>query len=142
MFFKIGVLKNKTCNFIKKRLQHRCFSVKFAKILRTYFLTEHLGWLLLNSMYNAIKKETYSEPSQTSKMELFANIVNGFYYSHTKPILDVWQGSEDVSVKWKSEGVNACKIFCYYHRGECFIVEAIITFPKRSNTFIIWNVSV
>ena len=23
------------CNFIKKRLQHRCFSMKFAKILRT-----------------------------------------------------------------------------------------------------------
>ena len=55
MFFKIGVLKNfanftgkhlleslfikaaglKACNFNKKRLQHRCFPVKFAKCLRT-----------------------------------------------------------------------------------------------------------
>ena len=34
-------------NFIKKRLQHRCFPVKFAKFLRTPFLTEHLQWLLL-----------------------------------------------------------------------------------------------
>ena len=25
----------KACNFIKKRLQHRCFPVKFAKFLRT-----------------------------------------------------------------------------------------------------------
>ena len=25
----------KACNFVKKRLQHRCFPVKFAKILRT-----------------------------------------------------------------------------------------------------------
>ena len=24
----------KACNFIKKRLQHRCFPVKFSKILR------------------------------------------------------------------------------------------------------------
>ena len=41
MFFKIGVLKNfaiftrKVCNFIKNRLQHRCFPV--AKFLRTIF---------------------------------------------------------------------------------------------------------
>ena len=34
-------------NFIKKRLQHRCFPVKFAKFLRTPFFTEHLRWLLL-----------------------------------------------------------------------------------------------
>ena len=33
MFFGL-----KACNFIKKRLQHRCFPVKFKKILRTPFL--------------------------------------------------------------------------------------------------------
>ena len=43
------VLQNscQTCNFIKKRLQHRCFSMNFTKSLRTPFLTEHLysdGW--------------------------------------------------------------------------------------------------
>ena len=32
---KEGVLKNFACNFIKKRLQHRCFLVKLAKLLRT-----------------------------------------------------------------------------------------------------------
>ena len=32
---------------LKKRLWHRCFPVNFAKFLRTPFLTEHLGWLLL-----------------------------------------------------------------------------------------------
>ena len=68
MYFRIGVLKNfamftgkhlcwslffnkyaglKACNFIKKRLQHRFFPVKFAKILRTPFFTEHVRWLLL-----------------------------------------------------------------------------------------------
>ena len=34
--------------FIKKRLQHRCFSVKFVKFLRTLFFTEHLLQLLLD----------------------------------------------------------------------------------------------
>ena len=29
-------------NFVKKRLQHRCYLVKFAKFLRTLFFTEHL----------------------------------------------------------------------------------------------------
>ena len=48
-FFKIDVLKDfanftgkhqcwsLACNFIKKRLQHRCFPVKFANFLRTPF---------------------------------------------------------------------------------------------------------
>ena len=34
-------------NFIKKRLQHRLFHVKFAKFLRAPCFTEHLQWLLL-----------------------------------------------------------------------------------------------
>ena len=63
MFFKIGVLKNcanftgkhlcwslflknscslKACNFIIKRLQHRCFTVRFTKFLKTHSFTEHL----------------------------------------------------------------------------------------------------
>ena len=29
-------------NFIKNRLQHRCFSMKFTKSLRTRFFTKHL----------------------------------------------------------------------------------------------------
>ena len=31
----------------KKRLWQRCFPVNFMKTLRTYFLTEHRQWLLL-----------------------------------------------------------------------------------------------
>ena len=37
------------CNFIQKRLQHMRFPVKFAKLLRKTFFTEHLRWLLLQS---------------------------------------------------------------------------------------------
>ena len=44
-FKKVAGLK--ACNFIKKRLQHRCFPVRFEKFLRTPFFTENLWWLLL-----------------------------------------------------------------------------------------------
>ena len=41
--------------------------------------------------------EAYSEPSQSSKMEIFAKIVNSF--SRGKSFdLDVWQGSDCISV--------------------------------------------
>ena len=60
MFFKIGVRKIlliwqenicvwvffaglRDCNFIKKRLQHRCFPVKLAKFLRTPFFKNTSG---------------------------------------------------------------------------------------------------
>ena len=39
LFKKVVGLK--TWNFIKKRLQHSCSPVKFARFLRTLFLTEH-----------------------------------------------------------------------------------------------------
>ena len=38
----------KTCNFIKKRLQHRCFTVKIPNFIRTAFFIRHLWWLLLS----------------------------------------------------------------------------------------------
>ena len=34
------------CNFVRKRLQKRCFRVIIAKFLRTAFFIEHLQWLL------------------------------------------------------------------------------------------------
>ena len=37
----------KACNFIKNRLQRRCFPMKFAKFLRALFSTDYLQWLLL-----------------------------------------------------------------------------------------------
>ena len=53
MFLKISqTLFNKVtnlqpCNFIKKRLRQWGFPAKFAKILSTPFLKEHLQWLFL-----------------------------------------------------------------------------------------------
>ena len=43
MFFTVGVLKS----LAKKRLQHRCFPVNFTKFIRTPFLQNTTGRLLL-----------------------------------------------------------------------------------------------
>ena len=40
---KTHVLEYLACNFIKKKLQHRCFPVNFAKLLRTDFFIEQLS---------------------------------------------------------------------------------------------------
>ena len=67
---------------LKKRRWHRCFPVNFAKFLRTSFRIEHLLWLLL-------------------KIELFANIVNGWRpltISTKGYILNIWQDFEYASV--------------------------------------------
>ena len=44
-FNKVAGLKPAT--LLKKRPWHKCFSVNFAKFLRTPLFTEHLWWLLL-----------------------------------------------------------------------------------------------
>ena len=47
----------KTCNFIKKRLQQRCFPVKFTKFLGIPSFTERLWWLLLSFLKQKSKNE-------------------------------------------------------------------------------------
>ena len=48
---------------LKKRLSHRCFSVNFAKFLRTPFLTEHLWWLLPTKIRLKINKTKHKSDS-------------------------------------------------------------------------------
>ena len=47
LFNKVADLK--ACKFIKNRLQHRCFPVKFAKFLRTPILKNIYERLLVNT---------------------------------------------------------------------------------------------
>ena len=54
LFNKVAGLK--TCNFIKKRLQRRCFLVKFAKCLRTSFLKKICERLLLIMIKKCLNK--------------------------------------------------------------------------------------
>ena len=101
MFFKIGVLKNftnsqetselesnfsniagLTCNFMKKRLQHRCFPVKFASFLSTPFFAEHLqclliclsGWPMLWELNLYV--ETPAQVFLCEFCEMFKNIID------------------------------------------------------------------
>ena len=47
LFNKVPCLSLKACNFIKKRLWHKCFPVNIANFLRTAFFIKHIWWLLL-----------------------------------------------------------------------------------------------
>ena len=42
----------KVCNFIKKRLQHKCFPVNIAKFLRAIVLKNIWEWLPLKNHYS------------------------------------------------------------------------------------------
>ena len=50
------------CNFIKKRLQHRCFAMKFTKSLRTPFFLQNTSTLMTASGSKHCKPmKTYTE---------------------------------------------------------------------------------
>ena len=49
-FFLIKLQALRPATLFKFRLQHRCFSMKFANFLRTIFFTEHFPWLPLKIM--------------------------------------------------------------------------------------------
>ena len=58
LFFEQEIIYMKACNFIKKRLQRRCFPVKFAKFLRTPILKnicERLLLVLITPFFNVSK---------------------------------------------------------------------------------------
>ena len=80
-------------NFTKKLLHRRCFPMIFKQLWTlTHCWTPFKNWTL--------NSEAYSEPCQTSKVEIFAKIVNGFCQLtifSKRSILDVWQGSEYAS---------------------------------------------
>ena len=74
------------CNFIKKKLQHRCFSVKFAKFLRTPILKNICERLLLilqkigTGTLSFIKSlEAYFE--RYTNMRCFVRLGNHLYNS-------------------------------------------------------------
>ena len=54
LFYEVTGLQ--PANFLKKRLQHKCFSVEFAKLLRTPILMNICKRLLLEVFYKAVLK--------------------------------------------------------------------------------------
>ena len=95
-FNKVAGLRPEAYNFINKETLAQVFSCEFCETSKNTLFTEHLWttasafWQLsrLNEfainaianlfLYERLKiPEAYAEPSRTSEMELFANIVYG-----------------------------------------------------------------
>ena len=55
VLLKKGVEGLRTCSFIKKRLQHRCFLVKFMAFLKTPILKNNWEQLLLHFCFKIVK---------------------------------------------------------------------------------------
>ena len=61
----------KAGNFIKKRLQHRCFPVNIGKLLRTDFFIEHHRWLLLSELTVQYWASVSTNKSSSSDQSMF-----------------------------------------------------------------------
>ena len=93
IFFKIGVLKN-FANFswihlswsLKKRLQHRCFDLKFAIHLRTSSFTGHLWWQHLKLNIFMLQPPIYLDwnESHDKKIDIFMLQLMIYYISEWK----------------------------------------------------------
>ena len=74
----------KACNFIKKRFQHRCFPLKFAKFSRSSIFTRIpiSPWLLLNNL-QFLRKQSWWSP--------FNYICKSYEFTKTKdPIGNIY----------------------------------------------------
>ena len=66
------MLQTEACNFIKKRLRHRCLPVNFVKFIRKPFLTKHLRLQLLEDMIiPQRKKNSEYKPLTNGASETF-----------------------------------------------------------------------
>ena len=65
------VIAIQACYFIKKRLQHRCFLVEFAKILRTPTVKKIYKWLLLLDINRQTKSVFFFFWSSSKKKKHF-----------------------------------------------------------------------
>ena len=77
----------KACNFVKKKLEHRCFLVNIAKFLRTPFFIEHLWWLLLILVAIFKKKKKKKTDLQVTWKLAILQIV----YKKTDELYIEWQ---------------------------------------------------
>ena len=68
-FNKVADLKS--CNFIKKRLQHRCFLVKFLKFLRIPLFKNICEQLLLYIMLERINPLSANPPKWSNTFEQY-----------------------------------------------------------------------
>ena len=63
-----------------RRLQWRCFPVNFQKLLRTLFLRNNSGWLLLE--YASLSKTSSTKPAAFLKCEFVAHVFQKSYFQN------------------------------------------------------------
>ena len=76
---------------------HIAFSPFSQRLMTKMFFAVFSCLSFRQALFHLISTEVYWEPCQVSKMERFAKIVNGWRQltvSKKRPILNVWQGSE------------------------------------------------
>ena len=77
----------KACNFIKEKLKHRCFPVKFVKFLET-FVVKNICERLLLEMFNWIPRKTPA--TECFKLEL-SNIFRARVFQNTCWAAEWWK---------------------------------------------------
>ena len=109
--------KYQACNFFKKRLQHKCFPVKSAKLLRTFNLSNSNERLLLYILWLS----TY----------LCNNIQHTKFYFYKKSVIEsAWESSLLTNLKISTaddciflvQGQNKQKYQCFHCISYCNIV--------------------
>ena len=116
------------CNFIKKRLKHRCFPVKF---LRTLFSTEQLRWLLfMISNSNNSFQRCFSDISNThhpmdtsirrrnSMWKVRGNYINFERQIHVEIMTSIRRGYFDVDSTFKIDEISMS-----FPRGFFYVVS-------------------
>ena len=121
------------CNFIKKKLPHRCFSVKFVKFLKTPILKNICERLLLNEgddewrwlvfvvwLTDERSLKPYFQPRQTSEILTTANLQHAL--SRIWTCVEVELGS----VEWGFAVVITA--FHKYEQNFVFCLQNVFTY--------------
>ena len=78
----------KTCNFLKKRLQHRCFPVNIAKFLRTLILMKICEQLLLQFLLLTVNISSWELVSALNSIRflqrVLLRVLSGRFLSYLK----------------------------------------------------------
>ena len=122
MVCKKGVLRNFATfhAFLKKSLWHRCFPVNFMKFLRTTFLQNTSGRLLL--LIELYYFKSFTETSWRNFVETKISTKTLFYlfYCFTKDSIKSYSASLKINTKSSYKHFRLYIYFCYATRDDWF----------------------
>ena len=136
VFYKKGFLRNFAKFTGKQRLWHRCFSVNFAKFLRTPCLTEHLGWLLLSRTSLAITKKNNFLSRVIRKTYFYRFSQKVFYWNGTLSTLKLsWNWFENDNLNVSVFTRKGCLTYQVFLLDQSFLLHfalVSILYRKRN----------